>query len=246
MAPAYGPIRDRTSSTISLDNNNNNKNDPAAGTGNESDGSENSDSSLQSFSYYYTYSNKVVGGSSNGIIGYATTRNECRAGGGGGDESLVDATTIANTTIPVSEYHHMIKSKCDSPFLLRKLPRVGVGDVGDGSSRSNVTSASSSAIAAAVLKSRQPQGHYLPPIAAYDSGVSSLSSAQMFFADISEFWAPTTAPPTSARVSCDGNDHRRMRTASSSCTSIPLRSASSSHASSHVLNFFTQKLGLIK
>ena len=143
--------------------------------------------------------------------------------------SMADAITMANTTIPVSEYHHMLKSKCDSPFLMRKLPRVGVGD-------SNCRG--------------RPQAiqmkYNLPHISAagYDSGVSSLSSAQMFFADISEFW------PSGSKTK---SSNRRIRRNTASSSSISLSHSTSTQQpttttsfNSLAYNFFTNKLGLIK
>lgn len=105
--------------------------------------------------------------------------------------------TYSSPLVIKADTTQMIKSKCDSPFLLRKIPRAN-------SSGDNL-------------------------FKRCDSGLSSLSSAQMFFAEISEFWPP---PPPRQTPSTSSTNLTNTNTTSSSNNST--------------FYYFTNKFGLVK
>lgn len=143
-----------------------------------------------SFSHYYTYSSHLV-------VGQPTDAMHM---------------TAANTSErPMEILPPLIKSKCESPFLLRKLSR-------------------------AVLNDKWNHMPSMPIPTTYDSGVSSLSSAQMFFADISEIWQTPSHSASTSRSHCS------RPTPSVSSSSLP----SSNSTANSTFHYLTNKLAFIK
>lgn len=170
VSTAYGPV-----STTTLTNGDNSswnldKSNSIANQKMSDDVSDDSNSSIYSFSYYYTYSNEFAGA---------------------GVSRQHQSEPIAGV---------LVKSKYESPFLLRRLQNTE--------------------------KTIRKMECETPVVA--DSGVSSLSSAQMFFADISEFWHSSSSAASSSGSS------RRFRATSSA--SLPTNACSVNSALFYLTN----------